>query len=188
MRIAQVEVYQFNELSEEAKEKAVNELRDINTEYSSWWDHDGLLDLSAKELKSRRITEHLTLSYKLVSFDFVRHHIRFESVEVNNDDAFRKFLRVHKRLWKKCHYAFYYPSYPSTAKTVFEIEHQEGLSFTDKEEEILDRACKIMNDKINEALVSLEESYEYLTSRRIIIETIEANKYEFTEDGKVYHY
>jgi hypothetical protein len=33
---------------------------------------------------------------------------------------------------------------------------------------------------------ALETEYDYLTSEEAIIETIEANEYEFTEDGELY--
>lgn len=36
-----------------------------------------------------------------------------------------------------------------------------------------------------EFLIQLRREYEYLTSEESIIETIEANEYEFTEDGKI---
>ena len=32
--------------------------------------------------------------------------------------------------------------------------------------------------------ILLQHQYEYLTSEEVIIETIEANEYEFTQDGK----
>ena len=43
-----------------------------------------------------------------------------------------------------------------------------------------------LRDYARELYKSLEKEYNYLTSEKAIIETIEANDYEFTEDGKIY--
>ena len=60
-----------------------------------------------------------------------------------------------------------------------------GRDFTGKQQAIVDRACDIMTDKIAEALSDLQATYEHLTTREAIEETLKANEYEFTEDGKI---
>jgi myo-inositol catabolism protein IolC len=54
MEIKEVKVYKFNELDEKAKEKAIERYSDINVDYD-WWEFDGLMGLSKKELKENKI-------------------------------------------------------------------------------------------------------------------------------------
>jgi len=199
MRIVETKVYHVNELSDEAKENAISNLCDINVDHD-WWDYDGLLDLTEKEMKSRRIKYmHPSamknvpgyypsytglFKYDEIYFDIDRNwHLHFKNLVVQDDDTFRKFLRIPKRLWANTYYSFYNIK-ERYATTSIEFEEQNNeLEFTDKQQEILDRAKEIFDDKVQEALVNLRESYEYLTGDEAIMETIEANEYEFTADG-----
>ena len=54
-----------------------------------------------------------------------------------------------------------------------------------------DNDCDILDDEFRVSIledyrIMLQKQYEYLCSEEAIIETIEANDYEFTEDGKLY--
>lgn len=61
---------------------------------------------------------------------------------------------------------------------------QENECDFDNEADDLDEEFK---KELSECyLTILRKEYDYLTSREAIIETIEANEYEFTEDGELY--
>lgn len=204
MKTKTINIYKFDELSDEAKDKALEKLRDINVDFDEWWYDDGMLELSDKEMKSRHIklsdkwyekSPHANISgeypaytglfHKSVSaFDFDRNsYIQFSKIEVNDDDIFRKFLRIPKRLWNNVYYHF--DNYGRYSNTEFTIEANDNGTFTDKQLEIINRAIKIMNDKISEALTMIRQNYEYQTSDEAIIETIKANDYEFDEQGNL---
>lgn len=187
MREVTEKVYKFDELSEEAQEKVLADFGDINVDHE-WWDIDGLLDPSEKEMKEKRIKaeeiESLLFSYKIGEFDLDRgQYLQLENIVVKNDDVFRQFLEIPKYLWNQCSYYFT----NDTRKTNTYLELQ-----TDEEPEnnvdlyTLDKAVDIMGNKIHEAWVSLRNNYEYLISEEAIKETILLNEYEFYEDGRMF--
>ncbi|KKK46644.1 hypothetical protein LCGC14_3163200, partial [marine sediment metagenome] len=61
-----------------------------------------------------------------------------------------------------------------------------GFLNEDGLDERLDKVeAEFLRDILEDYLILFREEYEYLTSRKTIIETIEANDYDFTEDGKI---
>jgi hypothetical protein len=187
MEIKEIKTFKFNELNEKAKEKAIEKMWDINVDYD-WWEFDGLMGLTKKEKSARKIKEcpDDIINWKNLYFDLDRgSYIQFIDITVPNEDVFRKFLRINKRLWGKVYYSFLNSN--REINTAIEIEENEyDLYFTKKEQEIIDRAISIFNDKVKDALIDLKKQYEYLTSKEAIIETIEINEYDFREDGKLF--
>ena len=191
-----VKEYSFNELSESAKDKAIEKLYDLNL-YDGWWESDGMLDMTTEELKSRHIDIEVEkkrewwgkclFSYTGIYFDLDRnHHLQFENLSVNDDNIFRKFLRIPKPLWYKLDGCWEFENngrYPNT-ELVFDTYYAEG-NITDREQAILDRASEIFSDKVSEALLMLQKEYDYQSSREAIIEGIEANEYSFDLDGNI---
>ena len=214
MRIDTVKtnVYKFDELSEDSKQNAIEKLYDINVDFDNWSYDDGYLELSEKEMKVRKIklskkwyewkdkngkSGNIPGEYPAYSglfkwnnmyFDIDRGgYIQFGGLEVTDFEIFRRFLKIPKKLWENCNW--YFIAIPGREiSTNFEIEPDfyNGNDFTKKQQVIIDNAIEIMNDKISEALSMLKANYDYLTSREAIIETIEANEYDFTIDGKLY--
>lgn len=186
MRETTIKIYKFEELSEEAQQAAISNLGDINIDYE-WWDIEGLLDLTQDEsdevgIKSGEI-ESLLFSYKIKEFDLERgQYIQFKNVVVNNEEAFRKFLKIPEELWKQCSY--YFSSTKRDTNTCLDLQMDDPP--TNEEDDILNRAIEIMDDKIHEAWVSLKTDYEYLTSEEAIKDTIQANEYEFYKNGKFF--
>lgn len=187
MRETTIKIYKFEELSEEAQAKALADLGDINVDYE-WWDIDGLLDLSQKEMDEAKIKpgeiESLLISYKVEAFDLEGHqYIQFENVVVNNEEAFRKFLKIPEELWDQC--AYYFTNDSRNCNTCIEFHSDIFYNEGDKEDLIFNNAIEIMAEKIHEAWVSLKKDYEYQTSEEAIKDTILANEYEFYENGKL---
>lgn len=193
--VKEYKVFKSNELSEEAKQKAIEKLSDINTDYE-WWQDDGLIDLSQKECTARHISSseyplNCLFSWKEIYFALDRRqYLQFKDLAVNSDDVFRKFLRIPKRLWQNCQYSFdnKRSGYGGEHNTelVFDAEFESGREFTAKEQTIIDKAIEIFSDKVHEGWKNLRDQYEYLTSKKGIIETIEANDYDFFEDGRLF--
>ena len=202
----QTDTYQvltFDELSEAIQDKVVEKHFDFNVSHD-WWEGDWHLGLSTAEMKARRITMSDKLartglfSWDKMYFDGVGYsqnrYIQFPDLEVNCEETFRKFLRIPKRLWEVCTYEFETPAgwgY-NAGTTVLVIESdkwderlQDYTDFTEHQQEIVDNAMGIMNEKIEDALTGLQKEYEYLTSREQIIESLKTNDYEFPEDGEI---
>lgn len=178
-------LYQYDELSDDAKETALEWASDINVDWE-WWDFDGLTGFTAKEIA----THHLKnppddlLKYKEIYFDIDRNsYIQFKDARFTDDETARKFLGVPKALWENVYWTIHTFSHGET-NTRLEYEHiYNEKDFTPKQKEILDRAVDRFADKVSEALRGLRDSYEYLTSREAIEDTIRANEYTFDIEG-----
>ncbi len=181
-------VYEFEELSQEAKDKVLDKLRDLNVDGSfDWWEDDGLLELTPEQAKKAHITdaEYKTeiFKFKKIYFDLDRaHYVQFPDLQVNNEIAFRKWLGVSKRLNDKI-YSYTFEGHGRGENTYLVISENENVKITDSERNTLINAEAKFSDWMNEALRRLQVNYDYLTSDESIIETIEANDYQFLEDG-----
>lgn len=153
MRTIETTVYKFEELTEEAQQKAVENLYDINLDH---W-HESIYE-DAKMIE-----------IKIKSFDIDRGQIEVDSL----DSIPRIAELILENHGKEC----------ETYKIAEQYmkEHDE-LGEDDDYDEIDNN---FMNDIGEEYLSILKKEFEYKTSKEAIIETIQANDYEFTEEGKL---
>jgi len=178
MRIKETKVYPFAELSDDAKETAIQSMADINVNYE-WWDciHEDAANVDIK----------------LTEFDIDRGSYCCGHFTENAEDVAESILKEHG---ESCE------TY-NTAKAFLD-EYQEGKAGfetdldalypdeTPSYEEFEDTGAydDIMNEFKRSILedyrIMLQKQFEYLTSEEAIIETIEVNEYEFTADGKLY--
>jgi hypothetical protein len=206
-------VYQYDELSDAAKQKARETISGYLTEDTYWADYDGLIELSSKEekdagIKSTRqpkkweaMPEHEKknhpyywqyaglFEFKNKYFDLDRGcYLTLVDLSVNNKEVFRKFLEVPARLWKKVSYSFSEEDRRNTEITFYH-ENGDDLSaevLSAAELKILDTAKEKFSDKIHDGLKSLKDSYEFQFTEEAVEEHAEANEYQFTEDGKIF--
>jgi hypothetical protein len=174
MRTITTTAYLFNELSEEAKQKAINNLSDINVEHG-WWD---CTYEDAKEI-----------GLKITSFDLYRNkgcsgkfigdaHITANKIIENHGKECDTYItaRDFQKDWD-----------------ALVAKHSDGINISvvaeDKESEFDDEADDLEEEFLNSLLEDyaniLQNEYDYLTSEEAIIETIEANEYEFDINGKL---
>ena len=181
--------WKFEELTEEQQEKALERYRYFNVEDSFWYDYDGKTGFTAEELKRMRVnpydknTDEL-IKWKHLYFDLDRSwYIQFTDARFVDDEIARKFLRVPRELWNNVYWSFV-----STREntTRLEYEHQDSYKdFTPKQIEILDRAVELFSNKMDEALKGLRDNYEYALSDEAVRESLIANDYDFTAEGKI---
>ena len=163
-------VYKFDELPEEGKRKALELLYDINVDYD-WW--DSLYD-DAK-----------TIGCEIKGFDIDRGSY----CKLICSDAHATALLIVENHGPDC----------DTRKLADEYlkDREKIFSEADKDEdgEIPEYPTKDFLDELDvefiralgeEYLSLLRQEYEYQTSEEAIKEMIEANDYEFTEDGKMF--
>ena len=186
------EVYTWDELSEDAKQHAIEKNWDINVDSDWWYDYDGKTGFTAKDIAKYRLdSEHCDdlLTYKDMYFSIGRgDYIQFVDAEFKHEETARKFLGIPKKLWDRIDwYINESPHRETNTRLEYEFNDNDGFSIdpTPKQQEILDRAVERFADKISEALSGLRESFEWSTSREQIEETIKANEYEFDIDGNI---
>ena len=169
MKTKTITLYKFSELSEEAQDKAVNKLADINID-DDWWDYT----YSDAENIGLEITEfdtyHGTIKGKLTS-------TLKESID--------KVMSDHGN---ECET---YKTAQSFCLELQKLEQEEERKEEDDrdsyefEQAVEDLEKEYTHAILEDYLIILRDEYEYQTSKKAIIETIEANDYDFTEDGEI---
>ena len=64
-------------------------------------------------------------------------------------------------------------------------ETHEDYESSNNEDKLIDMENEFLKSLLEDYSIMLQNEYEYLTSEEAIIETIEANEYEFTQAGKL---
>jgi hypothetical protein len=168
-------IYTFAELSDEAKEKAVNNLRSVNLDHY-WW--DGVYD-DAK-----------CIGLRLTSFDLDRNrHAKGEFI----GDAHECAVKIVAEHGEQCETRKTAQKFLSEWDSLVE-KHSDGVNLSEVAEgneyefdcEADDLEKEFLRDLCEDYSILLEKEYYYLSSDEAVIESIEANGYEFTEDGDLF--
>lgn len=168
----QITVYSFSELSSDVQDKVLEKFADINY-FDDWFDS---------------VYEDAKMAgLKITGFDMDRRSI---DIEFTNDALFTsgKILSSHGKMCDTYKLA---QSFEADRDALVE-KHSDGIHTAvvhEDNEDAFDTECDELEADFLQALGEeylsmLEQQYEYLGSREAIIETIEANEYLFTENGK----
>jgi hypothetical protein len=191
-------LYKFDELSDEVKEEILNRNRQINVEHD-WWEWElSLLEPTKEDLDSIGVNEQdldgnlFDYSENKMYFDFERnYYLGFGDIEVNNEEAFRRLLKIPKSLWRNTYFMFDNEGarYERNTKLYLELDLQDEEEHKVKylegiADECYDEAKDIWDDIMNRAWRILRDNYEDLMSDEAVAETIRINEYTFLEDGE----
>lgn len=180
-----ITTYAFSELSEEAKEHAIYELRDINVDYE-WFDfiYEDLkiIGLTCKgfDIDSRSYCNLEAIeSYVTIAVKILNHH----GETCNTYRIALQFLEIYRDLDYKLNRLcdMYHTTSCSRQREEWLNEKIDLL-----ESQLEELKAEFHKDLEYEYLSLLKRDYEYLTSEKAIIETIEANSYEFDENGNLF--
>jgi hypothetical protein len=139
-------VYNFDELNEDGKQKALLNLCDINVNYD-WWDSI--------------YADANMIGLELTGFDLYRGEVNGRLTE--------SLANVCKAIMAE---------HGDTTPT-----HQLAVKWQHKHGE--DNEAEFLKELLEEYLAILQTDYDYLISEEAIIDAIEANEYEFYEDGRI---
>lgn len=169
-QIKEITVYSYSELSPEAQKKAISNLSDINVD-SDWWD--------------ATYSDANEIGLKITGFDidrgsYVKGEFTLSACEVaqnifNNHGAECETFKTAKSFMDQWQPVF--DNYMNESHPDYESGESED-TMQDLESEFLKSLCE-------DYRIILTHEYDYLTSDKAIIETIEANEYTFTESGKM---
>jgi hypothetical protein len=171
MKTKTIEIYSFAELSEEAKEKAIQQFSDLNL-YDDWWD---CIYEDAEEI-----------GLKITSFDIDRNLHAKGDLYYKCEKVAQKIIDNHGEECDTYKLAKSFMQDWSTQEEAFNNDpDNEDDDFEDSDDaddlyEEFERAL------LEEYAIILQKEYEYRFSDAAIIEGIEANEYEFTKEGKLY--
>lgn len=171
MKTVTINLYSFDELNEQAQQKAIINLSDINVNHE-WW--DGVY------------YDAENVGLKITGFDLDRsRHATGDFI----DDALFTAHKILNEHGKECDT---YTTAETFLKERDEIidtaERDENGDLADEYE--LDRQLdeieeQFLSDLLEDYSIILQNEYEYLTSEETIEETIISNGYYFTEDGNL---
>lgn len=163
-------LYKFEELSDDAKDKAIEKLWDINVDYDWWqWTYD-----DAEEI-----------GLKLTGFDLDRgSYCKGDFIDTAEYTA-KKIIDNHGDTCCE--------AYTDAQNYLKELEaaiakNLEENADCDYPEDYLDTEeidDEFLRNLLEDYRILLQKEWDYLTSIEAIIETIEANEYEFDEDGNL---
>ena len=172
MRQKTINLYKFSELSEDSKQKAIERFSDTNLCYD-WWDYT--------------YEDAETVGLKITGFDIGR-------ASYCNMETIKDYREISTLI------QLYHGEDCETYKTAkqFDTDYNElvkkysdgvNICFVTEDNEddfdfdALELEREFLYSISEDYRVILSNEYEYLTSEKAIIESIEANEYEFTEDG-----
>jgi len=164
MKTIEIKVYKFDELDKQTKEKVIENYRYINVDNTFWYD-------CIKE-------EFNFLGLEIKEFDIGRRNyvnIYIENLEETSKNIIQEF--GDSVLIKQ------------TAKNY--INEYEKIQANFKEDEDIEREVELLDEEYEkeyseDILSYLKLNYDWETSDEAIYQTIEANDYDFTTDGKIY--
>ena len=181
MREMNVTVYAFAELSDDARERAINAFRDINVEFD-WWDDSYDMIRTAGKLLGLEIDD-ISLDTDLycifnADYEYARGAAKAIQAEFPHATDLHDVARKLQDLQKRHFY--------SLSCAVKEGRTTNRYScFRFGEDYECEDLGDILDDFAHWARILLRDEAEYLTSDEAVKETIEANEYEFTEGGKL---
>jgi len=164
-------VYSFDELTEKAKEKAIQNLIDINL-YYGWW------ECIYEEAKM--------IGLEITEFDLDRRRNAKGQFILSACEVAQNILNQHG---ENCETYKIASSFLDEFNPIFSDymnEDSERYESYEAEEELQQLEDEFLSELVDEYSCILQREYEYLYSDEAIIDTIEANDYEFTEDGKLF--
>jgi len=167
-----INLYSFDELSEDAQKKAVNSLSDINVSHE-WWDY---IYEDAKRIGLNIMefdTDHYCNGKLLVSLyeccDLIL-------TEHGPDCETFKLAKYYQNQWDELVKKY------SDGENTDQVSEENESEFDNLADELEEDFRKSL---LEDYRIMLRKEYEYLTSSEAIIETIKSNEYTFTENGKL---
>jgi len=190
-------VYKFNELQDDQKEKAIENLRDINVEYE-WYDYSfddykaiaKILGINIDKIYfSGFCSQGDGLCFE-GSFQYAKGWKRElttyagEVTENKNNKEIHALGQQLQELQRQAFYGVYGTvkqrgHYQHSGCTSFSLDHDEYREFDDED---FKQAYRELMDTFYHML---RKEYEYLTCDEAVIETIKCNDYNFDENGKI---
>ena len=188
MKIIKTKVYPFNELSEEAKKKALDDNRDINTEYHDWYTFT--IDEAKSELEEQGFLN-ADISFSgfwsqgdgasfTADIDFTNPAILAlipDTIKPHAKDLQGEIYRIDR------HY-----SHENTVRATVDVDTDADDATKkqlDAHEKMEDDITKFARELMRKIYGQLQDEYDSLTSDEQIKDMFEANDYHFTADGKL---
>jgi myo-inositol catabolism protein IolC len=168
-RTIRTKIYKFDELSNDAKKKAIEQFYDINV-MDEWWQY------------TYEDAEQIGL--KINEFDIDRASCCKGEFMLAANEVAQNILNNHGEVCETYKTATAFMEQWQPVFSAYMDETSDKYESRESENELQDIEDEFLKCLCEDYLVILRNEYEYQTSESAIIESIEANEYEFTKDGK----
>jgi hypothetical protein len=169
MRNVRTKVYKFNELSEAAKQTAIRNFSNINVDFG-WWE-SAYMDAE-------------NVGLKITSFGLDRNRHAKGNFIISATDTAQRILKEHGETCETYNTASLFLNLTQQIENDYAGGTDEDEYNIESETEAAED--EFLNSILEDYSIILEKESEYLQSDQAIIETIEANQYEFLKDGSTY--
>lgn len=194
MKTIEVKLYNFNELSEDAKLYAIEQKKELMYKNDLFHIIDDCYLLEPNHLELCKIIPYyekldrpIIKNNRKIYYDLdrYRHIDASEAIEINYQKEFLLWLGIPENMHEKIYYKIESTNsrYPDTIIT-FDADDIDEL--TDNENKILENASSKFSDHMEAVLKRIEDDYDYYFSDESISQELE-DFYLFTEDGKIYN-
>ena len=200
MRTIKTKVYKFSELSDEAKEKAVEKWNEDGP-FEDWWEFveedtkniGALMGITVDKLYFSGFWSQGDGACFEGSYEYVKGGAKAVKDETGGTD--KDLLAIAYGLQAEQRRNFYGLSASVKQRGHYYHEFCTEIDVQDNREnapwqvsdEVEEAIKDLLRDFMRWIYRNLEKEYEYQTSFEAVSETIEANEYEFTAAGKMIH-
>ena len=171
MKEIKISVYSFQELSEDAKQKAIEDNYDINLDF--WWDNV-YEDAESIGLKIESFdldrNKHATGKFILGPLEVAQNIINEHGEVCETHKTAKEFLSSHVEL---------FVNYLNPESEFYESKETEN--------DLIYLEAEFLSNILKDYANILQREYEYLSSKKAIIETIELNEYNFLKCGEMFN-
>ena len=164
MKTIEIKVYKFDELDKQTREKVIENYRYINVDNTFWYDW--------------------------IKEDFIRLGLEIQGFDIGSGNAVKIYIDNLEETSKSILHEFGDSvAIKQTAKNY--INEYEKIQANFKEDEDIEREVELLDEQYEkeyseDILSYLRSNYDWEISDEAILETIEANEYDFTTEGKIY--
>ena len=192
MRTIETNLYSFSELSDEAKENAIESVRNSyyeGNDFASW----AIDNCSLLEPLDSELSQLLGTAYNFPLIENTREKIYFDTdrnsfldcenaMKITNDKHFLLWLGIDTNIkgLEDIEFNIFTPRGKNSDTTI------EFDSYNSDCDYIVSNAIDKFNNHISDCLDRIKNDIDYQYTDEAIEEEMEANEYEFTEDGTMY--
>jgi hypothetical protein len=170
VKITETKVYKFEELTEAQKDKAIEKLYDINV-YFDWW------KFTYEDAE--------TIGLKIEGFDLDRNRHAEGNFLLSAAEVAQNIFNNHG---EECETYKTAKEFIEEWQPVFNNymdETSDKYESSESEDKLIELEGEFLKSLLEDYSIMLQHEYDYQTSREAIIETINANEYEFDEEGNI---
>jgi len=165
-------VYQWAELPEDVKQKAIQKLWDFNVSDRDWWDST--------------YDDAENIGLKITGFDLDRASYVEGNFILSASEVAANIFRDHGEICETYKTAEKFMAEWQPIFNKYLDENDPLYESRECEDSLQDIEADFLQSLLEYYRIMLQHEYDYLTSEEAIIESIKANGYEFTIDGKIY--